>query len=67
MSDTARRRGSKGRFFKSEPPTTEDLEDLEDDPKEYRDESTSPRREDGAVSFILTFNTAQLELEERTI
>jgi hypothetical protein len=58
MSDTAKRRKSKERFFKSEPPTTEDPEDLKDDQKEYRDENTSPRREDGAVSFILTFNTA---------
>jgi hypothetical protein len=58
MSDTARRRGSKGRFFKSEPLTTEDPEDLKDDPEEYKDESTSPRREDSAAPFILTLNTA---------
>jgi hypothetical protein len=58
MSGTARRRESKGRFFKSEPFTTEDPEDLKDDPKEYEDESTSPRREDGAASSILTSNTA---------
>jgi hypothetical protein len=58
MSGTARRRGSKGRFSRSEPPTTEDPEDLEDDQEEYRDENTSPRREDGAAPFILTPNTA---------
>jgi hypothetical protein len=46
---------------------TEDLEDLKDDQEEYRDDNTSPRREDGAVSLILTSNTAQLELEKRTI
>jgi hypothetical protein len=58
MSGIARRRGSKGRFFKSEPPMIKDPEDLEDDQEEYGDESTSSRREDGAASFILTPNTA---------
>jgi hypothetical protein len=65
MSGTARRRGSRGRFSRSEPSTAEDPEDLEDDQVEYGDENASPRREDGAASPILTPNTAQLESEER--
>jgi hypothetical protein len=66
MSGAARRRGSRGQFSRSEPPAAEDPEALEDDQADYGDENASPQREDGAASPILTPNTAQLELEERT-
>ena len=66
MSGTARRRGSRGRFSRSNPPAAEDPEALEEDQAEYGDGNASPQREDGAASPILTPNTAQLELEERT-
>ena len=57
MSGTARHRGSRGRFSRSEPPAAEDPEDLEDDQTEYEDENISPQREDGAKLFIPTSNT----------
>jgi hypothetical protein len=58
MSGTARYRGSRGRFSRSEPPAAEDLEDLENDQAEYGDENTSPQREDGAEPSIPTPDTA---------
>jgi hypothetical protein len=65
MSGTARRRGSRRRFSRFEPPAAEDPEALEDDQAEHGDENASPQREDGAVPSIPTPDTAQLELEER--
>jgi hypothetical protein len=66
MASSTRRRGSRGRFSRSEPSAVEDPEILENDPEESGGENASPQREGSAASSILTPNT-QLEQEERGI